>query len=260
MEVPYVELLGDLSKDRIDKIIALLKRVYGDWNQLQGKLFPKPLPSNEAGSSMETYPGPEKCQRRYLWTDAFGILTFANLVETNPSVSIEYIDAGKRLIEATRATLGNPRGKEFPMRVDENGKHLGLRIGKVLARPSSSDAGMTFDGMYWHYIDKWIFSLLRFGQAAKIKEYIVEAAQTAKELHPFFFSSAAKNRGVGGYHWKLTSDLKHIPGLPESPSPNDDTISALIVYAAIEAEINRGLFDFRKKIGSLHHISTLHIR
>ena len=43
----------------MQRIVTLMKRGYGDWALLEGSWFPKPLPSNEAGSSMEFYPGPQ---------------------------------------------------------------------------------------------------------------------------------------------------------------------------------------------------------
>ena len=57
--------------------------VLGDWDELldQG-LFPKPLPADEAGPSKVSYghgSEQEPPQRRYLWTDAFGILNLVTM-------------------------------------------------------------------------------------------------------------------------------------------------------------------------------------
>ena len=95
---------------------------------------------------------------------------------------------------------------------------------------------MTYDGIYWHYLDIWIFSLLRFGQAPKETKFIKDAAGTGKNLQ----SPLQQQQEVGGgCHWKLTSDLNRIPGLLAYPSPNDDALSALIVFSAVEAELLR---------------------
>ena len=40
-------------------------------------------------------------------------------------------------------------------------EYCGLRIGKVRER-AESDAGMTYDGLYWHYVDKIVFALARW--------------------------------------------------------------------------------------------------
>ena len=78
------------------------------------------------------------------------------------------LEAGGKLVKSVHATLGQPRGEAYPMRMaggregerkEEEVKtphgYIGLRIGKERALPGGkSDAGMAFDGMYYHYLDK----------------------------------------------------------------------------------------------------------
>jgi hypothetical protein len=154
----------------------LLKDVYGDWED-PSLAFPIPLPPSEAGPSMVPYGKEGKCQRRYLWTDAWGVLCFVSLA-MRCDVSIDgeenrrerLLQAGGKLVESVHATLGQPRGEQYPMQraggrkggMEEEEEevttphgYIGLRIGKERALPGGkSDAGMSYDGMYYHYLDK----------------------------------------------------------------------------------------------------------
>ena len=126
-----------------------------------------------------------KCQRRYLWTDAWGVLSFVSLamrcdlsVDGEENRRERLLEAGEKLVESVHATLGQPRGEDYPMRragwmeggreedeeEDEEEEeeevktphgYIGLRIGKERALPGGrSDAGMSYDGIYFHYVDK----------------------------------------------------------------------------------------------------------
>lgn len=143
--------MSALETLRIVDIIQ--EKVFGKIDDPQ---FPLPMSSKEAG------PGPGG-QRRYLWTDSFGILNYCSqamllgrtIAEGKKENSRRlYLNAAKKLIDAVFTCLGAPRSSKYPMAVDDSGNYKGLRIGKVKAREGSSDAGMTYDGMYWHYIDK----------------------------------------------------------------------------------------------------------
>ena len=129
----------------------VMKDVYGDWKSDQ---FPKPLPVHEAGESPSH-------QRRYLWTDAFGVLNFVTLARRanelhNDEARDMYLNAAKRLIDAVQLCLANPSSARFPMAKDSMGQNKGLRIGKTMTK-IPTDNGMTYDGMYWHYLDKVIY-------------------------------------------------------------------------------------------------------
>ncbi len=106
------------------------------------------------------------------WTDAWGVCSLATLAlrcdagEENRRARL--LEAGAALIEAVHATLGQPRSPNFPMLSAQDAAralgaglpvpvtphgYVGLRIGKERAR-RVSDAGMSYDGMYAHYLDK----------------------------------------------------------------------------------------------------------
>ncbi len=161
----------------------LLHRVYGDPTKLLNQgLFPRPLPANEAGPSMVPYGDTDECQRHYLWIDAWGVLCLTTLAmrcgpgEEHRVERDRYLRAAGVLVDSVHATLGQPRGPEFPMRraatPEEAARtphgYIGLRIGKEQALPGNrSDAGMHYDGVYFHYVDKWAFALLRLSQACE---------------------------------------------------------------------------------------------
>merc|ERR1712137_891801 len=135
----------------------LMKAVYGD---ADASSFPRPLPKDEAGQG-------KTGQRRYLWTDAFGVLNYVTLAhrakENGHQKKREmYLQAAKKLVYTVTECLGTPSSEEYPMKLDkESKKYVGMRIGKTETR-IPSDPGMDFDGMYWHYIDKWLFALARY--------------------------------------------------------------------------------------------------
>jgi len=58
-----------------DRFVSAMRDVYGDWNS-SPRWKPAPLPYGEAG---ELKLSDKTIQRRYLWTDAFGVLNFVTL-------------------------------------------------------------------------------------------------------------------------------------------------------------------------------------
>ena len=92
-----------------DLMEKIMKAVYGDWDD-PGVNFPLPAPPSEAG------PSPSG-QRRYLWTDAFGVINFITLSERakDRNRKEKMLDCAEKLCEATELCLGNPRSDEFPM-------------------------------------------------------------------------------------------------------------------------------------------------
>jgi hypothetical protein len=143
------------------------EEVYGNINKSE-RLFPLSLHDNEAGKSKVLIGESSQSMRRYLWTDAFGVLNYVSL-------AIAYLELGEQenyrrslksadtLINSVFAVLGTPSSSKCPMvaSLSPNGGYKGLRIGKLKSRGGNSDAGMEFDGMYFHYIDKFLFALCR---------------------------------------------------------------------------------------------------
>ena len=182
-----------MAFSKINAAELLMKQVYGDWDELMDKkLFPIPLPAQEAGPSCVQWGNAGECQRRYLWTDAFGVLNFVTLSKRHPEKKRIYLAAANELITSVHASLGQPRAAHLPMTSGVNTPFgfKGLRIGKVAAK-KNSDPGMTYDGMYWHYLDKWIFALLRYYQASDEIEALREAVALIKSVHPAFLHKSS---------------------------------------------------------------------
>jgi hypothetical protein len=86
---------------------------------------------------------------------------------------------------------------------------------------------MTFDGQYFHYIDKWLLALAR-------TNHIEDGLRIAKSIFPYFFE---ENRsGSGGIRWKLSVNARPPRALPPTFGPNDDTLNALIVFSMLESQ------------------------
>ncbi|KAF4747447.1 hypothetical protein FOZ63_028520 [Perkinsus olseni] len=223
--------------------------VYGDW---KAEFFPKPLPPDEAGPG-----GHNGHQRRYLWTDAFGVLNFISLSKGFPGRSSEFLGAAGKLIKTVHETLGTPRSIELPMLTDPDrpGYYKGLRIGKLHAR-ASSDAGMKFDGMYWHYVDKWLFALIRYHQATRSAEALDDALRLVTNVHPYF---CVPGQGV---RWKLNADMKPIAGLEEA-HPNHDAETAYIIYNLLDAlrpgQVDKEISDLTGPFRAYLQVADQHV-
>jgi len=225
--------------DKISVVDSLLKHVYGDWHSPCVFTFPKAAKIDEAGVSMYG-------SRRYLWTDAFGILNFISQSKatTNSNEKDQYLGAAKMLINSVFQTLGNPRddSDRYPMCpvLSENKKvmrYKGLRIGKVSAMIASkgvarSDMGMEHDGMYWHYIDKMLYALSRYVIETHDLFILKRALHLIIDLHPAFFIPHQ------GYLWKINTDCTPI-STHTSTSPNHDAVSAWIMYNIINNLVHK---------------------
>ena len=204
----------------------VMKEVYGDWDNPNSG-FPIPMPNTEAGPDLEANDGDSACQRRYLWTDSFGIINFITLSRRAGSDKKRkaLLDAAQRLADVTAKTLGTPRSERLQMLKNDRGGYKGMRIGKEKAKVMS-DPGMSYDGMYWHYVDKWIFALVRLAEAKG--ETPTSAAQFIKDIHPYFLKKDRKGQPIGLY-WKMNSDLSVIEGL-EDAEPSRDAFDGWIMY------------------------------
>ena len=236
MHCNKLERHRDYKTDRCDTMGTsaglmekVMKEVYGDWDNPNIK-FPIPMPETEAGPDWEASANNPDCQRRYLWTDSFGILNFITLSHRAESEERKKIllDAAQRLADVTANTLGTPRSDQLPMLKNDRGWYSGMRIGKEKARVMS-DAGMSYDGMYWHYLDKWMFALLRLAQAKG--DTPTAASDFVKDIHPYFLKKDRKGKPIGLY-WKMNADLSVINGL-EDTEPNRDAFDGWLMYNLI---------------------------
>ena len=230
----------------------VMKEVYGDWDDPTSG-FPVPMPETEAGPDWEPNSKDRTCQRRYLWTDSFGILNLVTLSHRAQSEERKRVllKAAQRLADVTSKTLGTPRSENLPMLPNDKGGYKGMRIGKEKAK-IMSDAGMSYDGMYWHYIDKWIFALVRLGQATG--EIPTAATDFIKDVHPHFLKKD-RHGGPVGLYWKMNSDLSVIAGL-EDTDPNRDAFDGWIMYN-LAHRLNPTL---EKEVKELNHVVTNYVK
>jgi len=123
---------------------------YGDWRAADWE--PQPLPLGEAGTAAVGG------QRRYLWTDAWGVLNFCTLAHRARNCGDEKgfaqaVAVAKTLVATVHLCLGNSAGKAKMRPTPDGGLSftgtpcVGLRIGKTHAA-AQSDAGMALDGQY----------------------------------------------------------------------------------------------------------------
>lgn len=110
--------------------------------------------------------------KRYLWTDAFGVVLLVSLYrETGEQ---RWLDEAERVVREVDRVLGRPRG---------------IRIGQAADR----------DGQYFHYLAMWLFALARLG--AIDERYRAKGIALAKDIHRPFVRP-----GVGVF-WKMKEDL-----------------------------------------------------
>eukprot|EP00457_Paulinella_chromatophora_P003458 gb/GEZN01003466.1/.p1 GENE.gb/GEZN01003466.1/~~gb/GEZN01003466.1/.p1 ORF type:complete len:636 (+),score=64.11 gb/GEZN01003466.1/:110-2017(+) len=243
---------------------AKMRQIYGD-----PESYGFPQPNREAGTSSIPHEASSSLgvmisQRRYLWTDAFGVLNYCTLA-INAGVGTmegqDFVEAAKKLIQTTHQVLGSPPNAEVPMLKLSRAatllyaqlgsgslsKYAGLRIGKELALPTS-DPGMELDGMYWHYIDKWLYALVRFSQVSRDPRYLIDAALIIKEVHPYFM--VYRDSKPWAIRWKTNCDLTPIPKL--FPLPSSDSLSACVVCNIINSHLKSQELAVRKDL----HIDT----
>jgi hypothetical protein len=110
--------------------------------------------------------------RRYLWTDAFGVILLASLYAA--SEERKYLDEAERVVGEVDRVLGRSRG---------------IRIGEAPDR----------DGQYFHYLAMWLFALSVLGR--HIPDYRKKGVELVRQIHDRF---VVPNRGVV---WKMSEDL-----------------------------------------------------
>jgi hypothetical protein len=110
--------------------------------------------------------------RRYLWTDAFGVVLLASLYEHTRRP--QYLDEAEWLAAEVERVLGRPRG---------------IRIGEAADR----------DGQYFHYLAMWLYALAVLGRF--LPTYRLKGVALARAVHSAFL---VPGRGVW---WKMREDL-----------------------------------------------------
>ena len=151
--------------------------------------------------------------RRYLWTDAFAVQAFFAL--SHALDAPVYHEQALKLIEHVHYILGRHRKDDeksgwISGLAEEEGKcHPtigGLRIGKKLPQrkpgePFDQQLEWERDGQYFHYLTRWINTLLQAGRETGEGKYYMWAAELSK--------TGAKFVDETGSHmyWKMSIDL-----------------------------------------------------
>ncbi len=110
--------------------------------------------------------------RRYLWTDAFGLVLLTSLYAEVGQA--HYLDEAERLVAEVDRVLGRPRG---------------IRIGEAADR----------SGQYFHYLAMWLYALAVLGRHRPA--YRLRGIALARDIHDAF---VVPGRGVW---WKMREDL-----------------------------------------------------
>jgi hypothetical protein len=110
--------------------------------------------------------------RRYLWTDAFGVVLLVSLYKHLREQY--YLDQAEWLVSEVLRVLGRRRG---------------IRIGETPDR----------DGQYFHYLAMWMFALARLGDLKP--EYRDRGVKLARDVHRAFVIPGT------GVIWKMKEDL-----------------------------------------------------
>lgn len=110
--------------------------------------------------------------RRYLWTDAFGVVLLVSLYEELHDQS--FLDEAIWLVSEVDRVLGRPRG---------------IRIGEAPDR----------DGQYFHYLAMWLYALAVLGRHEM--QYRQNGIELVHQIHTPFL---VPGRGI---IWKMEEDL-----------------------------------------------------
>lgn len=138
--------------------------------------------------------------RRYLWTDAFAVMTWIGLHESEGER--RFLVLARQLIEQVHDTLSPQPDAQHPTA-------RGLRIGKSLPErgpdePYDPDLEWERDGQYYHYLTKWMHALRRMGASSGEERYRRWAQELAQVAHRAFAYPAGAPRAM---HWKMSVDL-----------------------------------------------------
>ena len=105
----------------MEEPISLLNSVYCE---VDSPDFPLPSPADEAGMCFDGK------QRRYLWTDAFGVLSYTSIAERyetegNLAQAEKYKRAANTLVSVVHQCLGSPRSNKPEDAMTKDFKRLG---------------------------------------------------------------------------------------------------------------------------------------
>ncbi len=154
-------------------------------------------------------------QRRYLWTDAFAVQAFFGLSKTLNDEA--YRQQAIQLIDLVHEHLGkyhpqDSRRGPISGANEETGRSrptvAGLRIGKKLPerqKDESYNSRLEWDrdGQYFHYLSRWLNTLLQAEKETAERKYLFQARDLFLATEKFIYGSGS---GLAMY-WKMNTDL-----------------------------------------------------
>jgi hypothetical protein len=203
-------------------------------------------------------------QRRYLWTDAFAVCNFLELLKQTGDQ--KYRHHATELVEQVHRVLGRYRDDDIRRGwisgLDEEAGHHhptagGLRIGKPLKERGADEAldkrlEWDRDGQYFHYLTKWVHALCQTAFVTGDFGYAKWAVELGKAAFEGFARTSESGRVVGVY-WKMSTDLSR----PLVPAIGlHDALDGYITFREAQGTLakwstNVGVADLRSAIVSL---------
>jgi hypothetical protein len=141
--------------------------------------------------------------RRYLWTDAYGVVLLASLYQV--LLEEQYLVEAEWVVAEVNRVLGRPQG---------------IRIGEASDR----------EGQYFHYLAMWLYALYCLGQARPAYRKI--AVDLVQQIHPAFVRPGA------GVYWKMREDLSG--PYPEYGFGALDAFHGYVVYRLLDSQALAG--------------------
>ena len=161
---------------------------------------------------------PARDHERYLWTDAFAVCNFLELLRRTHDE--KYLRYAMELIDKVHQVLGRYRDDDLRsgwisgLDEEPGRRHPtagGLRIGKPLKErdtdePIDERLEWDRDGQYFHYLTKWMHALCQAAFVTGNADYArwaVELGEAALEG----FARRSRSGEIVGVYWKMSTDL-----------------------------------------------------
>jgi hypothetical protein len=191
--------------------------------------------------------GPDRPQRRYLWTDAFAVCTFLGLGRELGDE--RHTASAHRLVDRVHHSLARHRDDDgrsgWISGVDaaEGEAHPtlgGVRIGKPLPERGAADPlderlEWERDGQYFHYLTKWMHALDQVTRQTGQPRFNVWARELALVAHRAF-TLTGRPGGRRRMVWKMSIDLRRplVPSMGQH-DPLDGLVTSLQLDATLHA-------------------------
>ncbi|UCG04684.1 MAG: hypothetical protein JSW11_14945 [Candidatus Heimdallarchaeota archaeon] len=204
--------------------------------------------SEDTGLTSNTLP------RRYLWTDAFAVCNFLGLCQTNKEEKFK--DIAIKLVNQVHRILGQHRTDDERtgwLGSQDHPTKNGLRIGKSLNErkphePYDFIREWDRDGQYFHYLTKWMHTLIRVYQVVNEEKYLHWAVDLAQASTAFISDSRM--------YWKMSIDLSYplVPSMGEhDPIDGYTTFKELQTFTDVDLE--EEIKKFEKMMQQLNFIT-----